>query len=518
MKDIDCRESGKREQPKPNYHTLLPMKSVLLATLLLPNLHVSSAVDRFEVNYAKPLPYQNDVAWVTSKNNCSIQARNAANGSVMWSQHFCSGTSDKHDTAILGEGVYTFDSGVLRSWHVGTGVKWETNMLSELSDPTDSDPFVVDNTPRLLSAQTSSNTILAIIVSKGNREGLVLVNSATGKIIKPQSGPISARKLLNSVKRKPIKYAKVIGIVSSGESIGLITAYTDDRHCKLSSMAYSNVQITTDDDGTTSYEVVSTISLQTSSSDEIMYSSIKAWTDKSKLYLLGIKKYASRIIVASFDIDTGDAKENDALALTTTAPSNEDGMGMSDFWYKMLWIESITIDDSTDIGRVVRIAGQDGRLPTYYRVDSLVIVGDDKGLFWKKFSHKNEHDNVQTEALAYCPDMNVAIAANSDVDEGVTALSLYQTSADHVTWSDVSFDGVHVIIPSANDGSSRGLPNFAHLVKCNAYSMTVVVTAKGGIAVGLRVDKTASSLVASRLWSTEEDIHVKSIGTGTDEL
>ena len=492
------------------------MKSVLLAVFFLHHPHVSSAVDRFEVEYAKPLLYQNDAAWVTSKNDCSIQVRNIVDGSVMWSQHFCSGTSDKHDTAILGKGVYTFDSGVLRSWDVGTGVEWETNVLSELNDPTDTDPFVVDNKPRLLSVQTSSNSILAAVVSRGNRESLVLVDSATGKIMRS----ISARKLLNSAKRKPLKYAKFIGIVSSGNGIGLVTAYTDDRNCKFSSMAYSNVQITADDNGTTSYEVVNTISLQTSSSDEIIYSSIKTWADKSKLYVLGIRKYASHIRVASFDTQTGDAKENDALALTSSAPSNEDGITISDIWYQMLWIESITIDDLTDSGRVIRIAGQDGRLPTYYRVDSLVIVRDNEsgGLFWKKFSHKNDDDDVQTEALAYCPDMNVAIAANSDVGEGVTTLSVYKTSEDHVTWSDVTFDGVHVIIPSADDGSSRGLPTFAHLVKCNAYSMTAVVTAKGGIAVGLRVDKSASSLVATRLWSTEENVHVKSIGTGSDEL
>jgi hypothetical protein len=202
---------------------------------------------------------------------------------------------------------------------------------------------------------------------------------------------------------------------------------------------------------------------------------------------------------------------------TDTGNGNEKEISMGDLYYSMLWLDGSTIDGTTDSGRIIRVAGQDGRLPKEYRTESLLMIGDDEygAVTFKKFSHENEEDDVQTEALVYCPEMNVAIAASSHSD-GVTALATYQTSADHVTWSNVKFVGNTTLVFNASDGSSRGLPEFAHLVKCDADSMTVVVTAQGGIAVGFRVDKKDSALVVTKLWSTEEDIEKSTVGT--DEL
>lgn len=483
------------------------MKTSAVLTLLLSRAKVAwAAVDRFEVKYASPISYQNDVAWLTSQNDCSVQVRSVADGSVIWTQDVCNGVFDKHETVVIGDGVYTLNQGKLRSWEVGAGMKWEVDVPAELNKPGDEDPFVADQ-PRLFSAETSSNTILGVVVSKGKKEGLALINATTGKIVHSKSGTaaISARKLLNEAKRKPIKYAKVIGLVSSGDRMGVVTAYTDDTYLKTSSLAYSEIGITTSEE-TPTYEVTNTVSLRTveATPSEIQHkNSLKTWADKSQVYLLGFKQYSSRAGLASFDMDKGSGDVKD--------------IGMGSLYYEMLWFDDITIDGLTDKGRVVRLAGQDGRLPKEYRTESLVIVGqDDNGdLMWKKFGHKNEDDDVQTEALVYCPDMNVVISVDSEKD-GTTVISSYETSKDHVTWSNGNIEGVSVLISNAGDGTSRGLPNYAHLVKCNADSLTAVITAKGGIAVGLRVDKHDSSLVATKLWSTEEDVGKKTLGS--DEL
>lgn len=478
------------------------MKSAVLQALLIPTAFALAALDRFEIDYAHPIPHNNDIAWLATKNDCSIHARNVADGSILWIQHFCSGESNKHDTVVSGGGVYTFDNGSVKSWDVGVGMKWQVNVLSELNEPNDENPFVVHE-PRIFAAETPSGTVLGAVVSKGNEEGLVLIDSM-GKIIKSMSGhaTISSRKLLDEAKRDPIKYAKVLGLVSSGDRMGVVTAYTGDVYVELHSVAYSDIKISSRDNGLV-YEVVGTVALKTAdtSRSEITHNTVKVWADKSSVYLIGIVKYASRSSLSSFNMDTGNGHEKQ--------------INLSALYYGMLWLDELTIDGLTDVGRVVRVAGQDGRFPTFYRTESLLIIGEDADgvVTFKKFSTGNEDDDVQTEALAYCPSMNVAIAANSESD-GVTALTTYETSADDVTWTETKFEGQTALVLSANDGSSRGLPNFAHLVKCSIDSMTVVVTAQGGIAVGLHINKTGSSLIAIPLWSTENDVPK----TGTDEL
>ena len=142
----------------------------------------------------------------------------------------------------------------------------------------------------------------------------------------------------------------------------------------------------------------------------------------------------------------------------------------------------------------------------------MIHWGSEKGLAWKKMlSGGEKEDEAQTEILTYCPDMHMVVSVNSEKD-GTTILSLYETSNDYVTWNERMFEGDTMLVSNnMNDGSSKGLPTFAHLVKCNTSSMTVVITARGGIAVGMRVDTNGSGLAV-------EKQEVESSASGTDEL
>ncbi|KAL7480798.1 hypothetical protein ACHAW6_006461 [Cyclotella cf. meneghiniana] len=470
------------------------MKNLLL---LLPLCLAASTSHRFKVDYASPVS-RNDgaVVWLTT-HQCHAEARNVTDGTVLWGRDLC-GVGGQSAVVSVREGViYSFDGTFLRAEKENDGSKlWEANVLARWSEANGPNGFDVTS-PRLWSVNERS--VLAAVVSRGRKESVVFYD-LEGRLIllgsASATAALAARKLLNEAKRKPARLAKIIDVVSSGDRVGVVTGYSDGDEISLSSFAYSEIRFHEgrDDNEATTYEVVHTVPLKTAEvSSALKLSSLRSWADKSKVYIVGFRDYAATTFLSNFDMDTG--------------LGNGKEIRMGDLYSRMLWFDTITVDQYTEAGRLVRLAGQDGRLPKEYRTESLVIVREDdkEGIACTKVSSGDEdHLNEQTEALAYCPLLHVAVAANSEND-GTTVLSAYKTSADHLTWVWKGMKGDTEIVPASSGRTTRGLPDYAHLVECTVDSMTVVVTAQGGIAVSVRVEKKDDLLLATRLWTTEKD-------------
>ncbi|KAL7485282.1 hypothetical protein ACHAW6_010880 [Cyclotella cf. meneghiniana] len=497
------------------------------------------------VRYGSPLPWRGsrrnppEVVWITSESglpgaigegsqirsvpvrDCFVAARNVTDGTVIWRANACSrsgaasGRNDRHVTLVAGGMVHTLDDlGIMRGWNVESGLIWDVDVIAQLNGlfmdaKTDAggkqslnDTDYVLRAPRLLSADAHESfiqTVIGTVVARDNKEYLVMHHSATGEII-PSSGgaaaaALPARKILNEAKVKPVKYARIIGLVSDRDRMGVITGHSSESEITISSMAYTEIRLSSSDNEKVVYETIHTVPLKVFgevSNTPLVLSSLQMFTHKQKLYVMGFQQYYSKLIVANFDMNTG--KGNGKL------------ISMGSLHPELLWFTSITVDDFSDSGAIVRIAGMDGKLPNAYRMDHLVIVGEDNdgGVSFDKVTTKEEgEEGMQHEALAYCPTMSVALTAAS-VEDGTTVVSSYETSSDLRTWSLSPMEGEKVLVPPSRGGMTGGIMEYAHLVECKSDFMTAVFTARGGLTIALRVERNGSSLDLKQLWSTEE--------------
>ncbi|KAL3781363.1 hypothetical protein HJC23_013447 [Cyclotella cryptica] len=511
------------------------------------------------VQYGHPLTlgesrqFPPEVVWITSESGapvaidgggqsesarggqeCWVAARNVTDGNVIWRADACSsGRSGnrRHVTLATGGMVHTLDNvGILRGWKVESGLIYDVDVIAQLNglvlsskeDAGDDkkssrDSGYILQTPRLLSADVHKpfiKTVIGTVVTRDKKEYLLMHHSATGEIIHSSSSAavaaLPSRRLLNEAKVKPVTCSRILDLVSNGDRMGVITGHSTENEITLSSMAYTEIRLSSSDDGDKMvYETIHSVPLKTFgevSSTPLVLSTVRVFTHKEKVYVMGFQNYYSKLIVANFDMNTG--KGNGKI------------ISMSTFHPELLWFTSITVEDFIDSGVILRVAGMDGKLPDAYRMDHLVVVGEDQdgGVSLNKVSTKDEGEEggPQHEALVYCPLMSVSLTAASSED-GTTVVSSYETSSDLRTWSQSPMDGETVLVPPSRGGTSGGIVEYAHLVECKSDSMTGVFTARGGLTIALRVEKNGSSLVLKQLWSTEEALGSISSAVFLDE-
>ena len=485
----------------------------------------TSGHGHYGVQYASPLALNDEVVWVTSESGppgairdveqtsrtgeCFVSARNVTDGTVIWRVNACSSSSrgNSHAARVTGGMVHTIDNvGILRGWKVDSGLKWDVDVIAELSGQNEekSDVFSIE-TPRLLSAETKQ--IIGTVATKGKEEFLLLHHSLTGEIIHSNDGDAALlAKQFSSTRAKSGSFARIIDMVSSKDSMGIISGHSSEKEIAISEMAFTEIELSSNADGQVAYKIINTVPIKVSaeiSNTPLMLSSLQMWADGPKFYVLGIQKNGPNVIVANFDMGTG--------------KGNGKSVSMNIIDPTMISLNSVSVDDSGNDSagrRMVRIAGV-GQSSS--RLESLAILQEDGDgtISLEKISSKEGDHDVSIESLVYCPLMNVAVAA-STVKSG-TMVSSHGTSSDSINLSPRSIEGDRVLIPPSRGGTTGGLVQNAHLVECKADSMTAVFAARGGMTVALRLTTKGSSLSATQLWSTEEALGSISSAVFLDE-
>ncbi|KAL7531389.1 hypothetical protein ACHAXR_004009 [Thalassiosira sp. AJA248-18] len=257
--------------------------------------------------------------------------------------------------------------------------------------------------------------------------------------------------------------------------------------------------------------------------------------DDTTVSMLAISAASPQLLVTTVDLSTSKSKHGQAVEIDMLHP----------YWTS---IASIHVDntratvvdthtlastkESSSSSHVVRVAGLDDRYPSApRRMESLFLLDGGSNNFQRVHGPSKSDDEIHQDALAYCADMGVVVAASRDDDEGdETVASLFQIdekdlqqqqTARRVSWSSQSLDGDAIIVPSSRGGggaTSSGLVKYAHLVECSNDGMTVVFTAVGGMTTAFRYESTDSnSLVNKQLWSTEEALGSVSSAIFLDE-
>ena len=434
------------------------------------------------VQYARSLLRDGeDLVWVTSESGpgsigesvsekkgagCHVSARDANDGNVIWRVDACSSPGGRYAALISEDSmVHTLDDdGILRGWRVGDGLQWETDIVSQLGDSG------YDAQPRLLSGTHFEKTIIGSVLKNDINEMLMLHHSQTGEIITNEA--ISAKQLLQDAKVKPSSKAHAVSMISIDSKLGVLTGYSNRNEVSLSSMAYTELE---------EYKPATSVPLKLSgdvTNAPIVASSLKVFVLNGKMYVMGIDK-SSKIVIANFDSKGKGNGQIVSLASEMKKPT------------------SIIIDDETVSGRVARVAGLN---EDDHETESAFLVGEDADgtITFEKISPDSKH-----QALVYCPNMDVTLAASTNMD-GTAVLSA----------SSGSIEGDAALI---SPGSSGVFVENAHLVACEPESLTAAFTAKGGMTITVRLEKSGPSLVAKHLWSTEEALASISSAVFLDE-
>ncbi|KAL7554367.1 hypothetical protein ACHAWF_017814 [Thalassiosira exigua] len=165
----------------------------------------------------------------------------------------------------------------------------------------------------------------------------------------------------------------------------------------------------------------------------------------------------------------------------------------------------------TCLTQVIRVAGTDDRYPIFpRRTESLLLLDSDGGLQRVHGPGKSDEE-IHQDALAYCPEMGIAVAAERDDDGGAFAAA-YRIPASEggrrVAWSPLAPVGGAAIRPDGSVAGSAGLVvKRAHVMECTSAGTTVAFTTRGGTTIALRLtekDSGAGTLGMERLWSAEE--------------
>lgn len=384
---------------------------------------------------------------LNNRGGCHVSARNVTNGNVIWRVDACSSPNGRHATLVVGEMVHTLDDfGILKGWKINEGMQWDADVIDSAGN------YGYDvQPPRLVSAAADGSSIIGTVLKKDHDEHAMLYNSLTGELVIDE--PLSAKKLLQDAKIKSSSKVHIISLVSNENQLGILSGASNKNEITLNSMGYTKLE---------EYKPVSSSPLKIAgdvSNASLMASSLKVHSYEEKVYVMGIEK--SKLVIANFD-------------------SNGKGSGKS--IATDMAVTSITVDNENESGMIVRVVGLNGA----NRVENVFVVGedDDGGVHCDKIS------KTDAEALVYCSAMNLVLEASTNKDGSVVLAS-----------SGGNIEGDTTLIPTYR---GSGTVNNAHLVDCSVDSMTAVFSAKGGMTVVVTLYKNGSSLVAKRLWSTEE--------------
>ena len=437
------------------------------------------------VQYGHTLKVDDDIVWVTSESgpgsidskkaadtSCHVAARNVTDGAVLWRVNACSSPNGSQSTLVTGEIVHTLDDrGILSGWKMD-GLKWNVDVISSF----DSQDNV--EASRLISATYKGNTIIGSVLQKESDEYLMIHDSLTGEAVTPAA--LSAKTLLQKAKLKSSSRSHILGMLSSNSKLGIISGYSNDKNeVSLSSVAYTELEVG---------QSASTIVLKLAgdnSNVSLVANSMRAFAFKDRVYVMGIEK-----------------GKNSKFSIATFGTRGKVGGKVISMGFPQLEFTGISVDESTETGRVLGIVGEDvkGR-----RVESVVTVKEkaDGELFFDKNSTGENHD-----ALVYCSDMNMALGASTREDGG----TVISSSGGKI------IKGDNMLSPSSGGKIAGSFVNMAYLVECKADFMMVAFTTKGGTTIALRLDKhDSTAYTAKQLWSTEEALGSISSAVFLDE-
>eukprot|EP00956_Cyclotella_meneghiniana_P020747 scaffold37054_cov72-Cyclotella_meneghiniana.AAC.2 len=436
------------------------------------------------VQYGQTLKVDDDIVWVTSESgpgsidskkaadtSCYVAGRNVTDGAVLWRVNACSSPDGSHSALVVGEMVHTLDDrGLLTGWKMD-GLKWNVDVISSF----DSQENV--EASRLISANYKGNAIIGSVLQREGDEYLVIHDSLTGEAVTPAA--LSAKTLLQKAKLKSSSRSHIIGMLSSNSKLGIISGYSNDKNeVNLSSVAYTELE---------AGQSASTIVLKLAgdvSNVALTAASIRAFAFKERVYVMGIEK-----------------GKNSKFSIATFGTRGKIGGKVISMGFPQLEFTGISVDESTETGRVLGIVGEDvkGR-----RVVSVVTVKEktEGELFFDKNSTGENHD-----ALVYCSNMDMALGA-SEREDGSTVISS----------SGAVIKGDNTLSSSSGEKSIASFVDMAYLVECKADFMTVAFTTKGGTTSTIRLDKhDSTAYTAKELWTTEEALGSISSAVFLDE-
>ena len=504
---------------------------------------------------------------------CSIAARDVDTGDVLWRVNACSTTSKsntssgsvsnsnkfipRHATLASSQStVYSLDdTGILRGYNAGSGqLTLDTDIFATI-DPSDNDNsnwvFPGGVVPRLLDGNLAIGTVVSKRGDGDDDESLVLLDTNTGQPIKEEgyhsstsSTPLlSAKSLLSKAKVSSKKggRAHIVAMhIIDEDRVGIWVAWTTGDGDKkkgssssssgesrivstFASMAFVEVALTPKptSDGKKEvlvYKIVRTTPLTGSADDvalstPIFLSSLRTAHHRNEkmISLLAISSTSSQLVLTTVDLSTAKSKHGQIVEIDILHP----------YWR---YISSIHVDTLAYEGspyHVVRVAGMDDRysiLPR--RTESLFLLNGSNnggGVFQRVYGPDKHDEEDHHDALAYCADMGVVVAA--ELKDGVRgtvatmlqidAKDLMGGSSSRILWTprmEGEDDSDVVIVPhSKNRPVKFGLVRYAHLVDCSKEGMTVAFTTLGGMTTTFRFDsKGSSGGQVNQLWSSEE--------------
>ena len=518
-------------------------------------------------------PAENEKVWVTSQSSeypaaiidgnsegddgdyCSIAARNVTTGNVIWRVNACTSSGGRHTTlASVYLSVFSLDDmGILRAYNSGNGnLVLDTDVIANIDPNNEHNWEFPRGVPRLLDAQLATGTVVSK-VGETNDESLVLLDTGMGQPIKEEgyhhqqsseTSLLSAKSLLQRAKvsgKRGFDNARIVDMFMINEynpaRIGILAGWStsDDNTnegqqqviSSFASMAlvemHLNPKAGSDGRIVMVYQIVRAtplLNVGTEGSVGMNLSSLRmvhhAAEKSVSLLALSANPSSPQLLVTTIDVSTSKSKHGQIVEID----------GMHPYWRS---IASIHVDNTRAVvdtntlaslgssSHVIRVAGLDDRYPNVpRRTESLFLLDGDNNNFSRVHGSEKSAEEVHQDALAYCADMGVVVAASQD-DNGETVASTFQINGEK-TWSPRSIEGDTVIVPSARGGGlSPGLVKYAHLTECSDAGMTVVFTTVGGMTAAYRFDSAADLITITQLWSAEEALGSVSSAIFLDE-
>eukprot|EP00571_Detonula_confervacea_P002477 CAMPEP_0172317202 /NCGR_PEP_ID=MMETSP1058-20130122/30890_1 /TAXON_ID=83371 /ORGANISM="Detonula confervacea, Strain CCMP 353" /LENGTH=1246 /DNA_ID=CAMNT_0013031711 /DNA_START=73 /DNA_END=3810 /DNA_ORIENTATION=+ len=515
-----------------------------------------------------------------SEDYCAIAARNVTSGNVLWRVNACTSSSSssgnkpssskafipRHTTLAStkpsDDTIYSLDNtGILRGWKSTNGaLTLDTDIFSTIDAANEHGLSFPGGVPRLLDGTVAIGTVVSKKTRDNDKEedeSLVLLDKGGGHSIKEEgyhhqqssTSLLSAKMLLSKAKVSGKKHtsARIIDMHLIDEArIAIWVGWSSKDEMgravsSFSNMALVEVALTpkpTDRGEVMVYQIVRAVPLTMDASTSsvgapMVLSSMRMVPHAdSTVSMLAIAATNSQLLVTTIDVSTCKSIFGTAVEIDVLHP----------YWRS---IASIHVDNtqnnSAGKGRaIIRVAGLDDRYPTLPRRMEVLFslqIGDQLSSGNDKALHRvyGDDEEVHQDALAYCANMEMIVAASQN-DDGQTVASGYQLESKdstqrRVTWIPQAIgttdgSGSGVIVPSTRGGSNSppGLVQSAHLVECSKDGMTVVFSTLGGMTAAFRFEKSSSdddskagNMEMKHLWSSEEALGSVSSSIFLDE-
>mmetsp|Transcript_14717 Transcript_14717/g.31660 ORF Transcript_14717/g.31660 Transcript_14717/m.31660 type:complete len:1277 (-) Transcript_14717:127-3957(-) len=490
---------------------------------------------------------------------CAVAARNVTTGNVLWRANACSSSSGsgnlltsskrefvpRHATlASVYLTIFSLDNtGILRGWNSLDGaLVLDTDILANIDAKNENGFNFPGSFPRLLDAQLAIGTVVTKENGGGGQddESLVLLDTA-GQPIKEEgyhhqqsTSLLSARELLGKAKVSGKRHgrARILDMHLLDEAsarFSIWVGWSTDNEGKatgsFSSMAFVEVALTpkpaSDGRIVMVYQIVRALPLNmldvsAVASTPVLLSSLRmVHSNDQTVSMLAISSSSTQVVSVAIDISTAKAKYGQVVEIDVLHP----------YWRSISSIHvdntKAVVDTDTSAGKetsyhVVRVAGLDDRYLTLpRRTESLLLLDGSIGQGNNALLHRvyGKDEEAHHDALAYCADSRMVVAASQDDGGGTVASSFLiesealRQNSHKVTWSmPRTVEGDAVIAPPSR-GALPGLVKYAHLAECSAGEMTVVFTTIGGMTTAFRFESTSDSnsdLRIDQLWSSEE--------------